>query len=48
MARAFDLNWDNTGTASLQSNTFADVNFGAARYGLKIGLAATWAPRSRC
>jgi hypothetical protein len=35
---AFDLNWDNTGTASLQSNTFADVNFGGGSYGLKIGF----------
>ena len=33
----FDLNWDNTGTASLQSNTFADMSFGGGSYGLKIG-----------
>jgi len=34
---AFDLNWDSKGTASLQSNTFADVSFGGGSYGLKIG-----------
>ena len=33
----FDMNWDNTGSASLQSNTFADVSFGGGSYGLKIG-----------
>jgi len=35
---AFDMNWDNTGTASLQSNTFADVSMGGGSYGLKIGF----------
>lgn len=33
----FDMNWDNTGTASLQSNTFADVSMGGGSYGLRIG-----------
>lgn len=35
---AFDMNWDNSGTASLQSNTFSDVSFGGnGDFGLKIG-----------
>jgi len=34
---AMDFNWDNSGTASLQSTTFADMNFGGGSYGLKIG-----------
>ena len=33
----FDMNWDNTGSASLQSNTFADVGMGGGGFGLKIG-----------
>lgn len=36
---ALDLNWDNQGTASLQSNTFADMSFGGrCDYGLKVGV----------
>jgi len=38
---AFDLNWDGTGTASLQSNTFADISFGGGSYGLKIGAGGS-------
>lgn len=35
---AFDLNWDNTGSASLQSITFADMTFGGGGdFGLQIG-----------
>jgi hypothetical protein len=33
----FDLNWDGTGTAALQSNTFSEMYFGPGAYGLRIG-----------
>jgi hypothetical protein len=36
-AAVFDLDWDNTGDASLQSNTFADCNIGGGAVGLRIG-----------
>jgi hypothetical protein len=33
----FDLNWNNTGSAALQGNTFCDMYFQSANYGLRIG-----------
>ena len=33
----FDLNWDKTGDAALQGNTFSDMYFQSANYGLRIG-----------
>jgi hypothetical protein len=33
----FDLDWDGTGTAALQSVTFAEMFFSAGAYGLRIG-----------
>ncbi len=33
----FDLDWDNTGTSALQSNTFSDMFFNGGAYGLRIG-----------
>jgi hypothetical protein len=33
----FDLDWDNTGSTALQSNTFCDMFFEAGAYGCRIG-----------
>lgn len=33
----FELDWDNSGPAALQSNTFADMYFGGGGYGVRIG-----------
>lgn len=33
----FDLDWDNTGTAALQSNTFRDCEWENGDFGLRIG-----------
>lgn len=33
----FELDWDNTGPAALQSNTFADIYFAGGGYGVRIG-----------
>ncbi len=35
---AFDLDWDNTGSAALQSNTFSDMYFEGGAYGVRIGV----------
>ena len=34
---AFDLDWDNTGSTALQSNTFSDMFFEGGTYGVRIG-----------
>ena len=33
----FDLDWNNTGSTALQSNTFSDIFFQYGAYGLRIG-----------
>ncbi len=36
---AFDLDWDNTGSTALQSNTFSDLYIEGGTYGIRIGVS---------